>query len=63
MGDAAFVNQLNAVASVAAGGWGTVAAAWDGSTFDQARRAAPGHELRTRLAPSRSSTMRSRRTR
>jgi hypothetical protein len=49
MGDEAFFNRLNAVTGVAASGWGTVAAAWEPGTYDQARRAAPAHELRTRL--------------
>jgi len=48
IGDEAFFGRLNEGA-VAASGWGTVAAGWEAASFEEARHAAPGQELRTRL--------------
>lgn len=48
IGDAAFFGQLNAKV-VASSGWGTLAESWTEASFEEARRAAPGDERRTRL--------------
>src|SRR4051812_23872863 len=48
IGDETFFRQLNSRVA-ARSGWGTVAQAWNETSFQESRKAAPGDERRTRL--------------
>src|SRR5690606_35591708 len=48
MGDEVFFRQLNAKVAVSSG-WGALAEGWTEASFQEARRAVPGDERRTRL--------------
>ncbi|MHB8973729.1 MAG: hypothetical protein ACYC3X_26100 [Pirellulaceae bacterium] len=49
MGDAGFFQKLNQNKGASGGGWGSISAGWDGSSFDEAAAASPGDKERTRL--------------
>jgi hypothetical protein len=49
MGDAKFFTKLNESAGAGATGWGEIAKGWDAASFDQATKAPPTSEDRSRL--------------
>jgi hypothetical protein len=49
MGDASFFPRLNQNKNAGGGGWGSISAGWDASSFDTALVAPPGDKERTRL--------------